>query len=386
MPSAEFYLDRFNHHKSLGLSARRAGNFREAKYQVLKAAEYLLRLAQASEGTLKEQRLRHARELVGTARSMPDSADAEGESGGDPEAGRAEAPAPAEGGAKAKGKGKAGDWIVREKPKVKFSDIAGLEEPKKQIRIKMIYPFAHPEKAKKYGVTKGGGILLYGPPGTGKTLMARAVAAELEATFFVVTPSRILSKWVGEAEKNIANLFAEARESGRSIVFIDEIESLLPSRRDQESNVMQRLVPSILAEMDGFSGKAEDRTILFMGATNEPWALDYAAMRPGRFDEKIYIGLPDLPARRQILEMNLENAPLAAGLDLGAVAAKLEGYSGADIAYLVRKVKEELFEDSVEEGADRPMSLEAFDEALKTLKPSVSRENVERFEEFRRKP
>ncbi len=377
MASAEFYLDRFQHHKTVGLTARRAGNFKEARYQLLRAAEYLMRLAALSEGRLKEARLKNARDLVDLARGMPDTAAAEGEGEGDGEK------APAEGASRKNSK--AGDWIVREKPKVKFADIAGLEEAKKQIRIKMIYPFTHAEKAKKYGVQKGGGILLYGPPGTGKTMMARAVAAELEATFFVVTPSRILSKWVGEAEKNISNLFSEARGTGRSIVFIDEIESLLPSRRDQESNVMQRLVPSILGEMDGFAGKSDDRSILFMGATNEPWALDYAAMRPGRFDEKIYIGLPDLAARRQILELNLKDAPVAAGLNLDEIVKWLEGYSGADIAYLVRKVKEGLFEDSVEEGSDKEMGLAAFQEALATLKPSVAKDDIKRFDEFRKK-
>ncbi|MCC6740986.1 MAG: ATP-binding protein [Planctomycetia bacterium] len=383
MPSAEFYLDRFQHHKAVGLTARRAGNFKEARYQLLRAAEYLMRLATLSDGKLKETRLKNARDLVDVARGMPDTAAAEGEAQGEgDDAPRREA-TPAEGGKKKTGK--AGDWIVREKPKVKFDDIAGLDEAKKQIRIKMIYPFTHAEKAKKYGVQKGGGILLYGPPGTGKTMMARAVAAELDATFFVVTPSRILSKWVGEAEKNISNLFTEARDIGRSIVCIDEIESLLPSRRDQESNVMQRLVPAILGEMDGFAGKSDERTILFMGATNEPWALDYAAMRPGRFDEKIYIGLPDVAARRQILELNLKDAPVAEGLDLGELSKWLEGYSGADIAYLVRKVKEELFEDSVEEGADKDMGLAAFQQALATLKPSVAREDLKRFEEFRKK-
>jgi transitional endoplasmic reticulum ATPase len=384
MPSVEFYFDQFNRYKQAALVSKRAGNFKEAKYQLLKAAEYLLQLARASEGKLKETRLATARELVERAKDMPDSAEAmeEGERDeGDPESPSRENPAAPRG----KAKGKAGDWIVREKPKVRFDDIAGLEEAKKQIRIKMIYPFAHPEKARKYGVSKGGGILVYGPPGTGKTMIARAVAAELDATFFCVTPSRILSKWVGDAEKNIANLFREARDAGRSIVFIDEIESLLPSRRDQESNVMQRLVPSILGEMDGFAGKSDERPILFMGATNEPWALDYAAVRPGRFDEKIYIGLPDEAARRQILALNLKDAAPAKELDLDALAKRLEGYSGADIAYLVRKVKEELFEDSVEEGKDREMDLKAFEDALKTLKPSVSKEDLRRFEEYRKK-
>ena len=138
-----------------------------------------------------------------------------------------------------------------ERPTISFADVAGLEHVKEEIRLKMIYPFLHPEKAKKYNVRSGGGILLYGPPGTGKTMIAKAIAGELEATFFAIAPSEILNKWVGESEKNIRKLFDTARRSERAIIFLDEVEALTPPRRASESGgVMQRVVPQILNELD----------------------------------------------------------------------------------------------------------------------------------------
>ncbi|MBK8270117.1 MAG: ATP-binding protein [Planctomycetes bacterium] len=184
--------------------------------------------------------------------------------------------------------GKASDWIIREVPTIGFDDIAGLDEVKHEIRLKMIYPFAHPELASQYKIGVGGGLLLYGPPGTGKTMIAKAIAKEIEATMFVVSPAQVLSKWVGEAEQNIRKLFEAAKAEPKAIIFIDEIEAMVPSRRDSNSSVMTRVVPQILQEIEGFDRKG-DRPLLFVGATNEPWALDSAMMRPGRFDAKVYV-------------------------------------------------------------------------------------------------
>src|SRR4029077_18558970 len=146
-------------------------------------------------------------------------------------------------------------WMVKEKPTIRFSDVAGLEDVKEDIRLKMIYPFQHPELAKKFGVRLGGGVLFYGPPGTGKTMLAKATAGEVEATFFRVSPADLLSKWVGEAEQNIKKLFDSAAQEPRAIIFIDEIEALVPARRDEGSSVMQRVVPQILQGMEGFDKK-----------------------------------------------------------------------------------------------------------------------------------
>ena len=206
------------------------------------------------------------------------------------------------------GESSAQQWIVKEKPSLRFQDVAGLEDVKEDIRLKMIYPFEHGELAEKFGIRPGGGVLMYGPPGTGKTMLAKATAGEIDATFFRISPADVLSKWVGEAEQNIKKLFDAAAAEARSIIFIDEIEALVPARRDDGSSVMQRVVPQILQGVEGFDKKA-GRPILLMGATNVPWQLDPAMLRPGRFDEKVYIPLPDLAARHKMLEIIWASVP-----------------------------------------------------------------------------
>ncbi|MBI2931552.1 MAG: ATP-binding protein [Planctomycetes bacterium] len=367
-----FLLESFEKHKELGLSCFRDGDIKEAKYHFLKAAEYLLELAQQSEESLRKVRIRQATGLVQLAKNLQAKRKANREKVAAQKAGQDDEddPVPQE-------------WMVAEKPKIRFDDIAGLEDVKEQIRIKMIFPFTHPEKAKKYRIRTGGGILLYGPPGTGKTMIAKAVAGELDATFFAIAPSEILNKWVGESEKNIRKLFDAARKCERAIVFIDEVEALTPPRREGEAGgVMQRVVPQILNELDGFDSK-EGHHLLFLGATNEPWNIDRAMLRPGRLDEKIYVGLPDATARRQILVMNLKEVPLDPDVNLDALASRLEGYSGADVAYVCRKVSEERFLESIQKGDEKAISRTDFDQALAKLKPSVSRIDIDRFAKFR---
>src|SRR5205814_3124115 len=271
------------------------------------------------------------------------------------------------------GKG-AEQWIVKEKPTLRFSDVAGLEDVKEDIKLKMIYPFEHAELAKKFGVRLGGGILLYGPPGTGKTMLAKATAGEIEATFFRVSAADMLSKWVGEAEQNIKKLFDAAQNEKRSVIFIDEIESLIPARRDEGSSVMQRVVPQILQGMEGFDNQKEARAVMFMGATNVPWQLDPAVLRPGRFDEKVYIPLPDLPARRKMLDIYLSKRPLEEGLGLDALANRLEGYSGADIRYICDRAATIPFLRSVATGQEGPITGEILSEAIESTPRSVTGE------------
>jgi len=370
-----FLIEAFERYKDRGVQAFRHGDLAEAKYNFLLASEYLLELAKEThEEKLKNAHTKRAMELVKLANNLKEKRKALKEKvaaakrGSDSE--------------EEKEEGVPEEWLVSEKPKVRFDDIAGLEEVKEQIRLKMIYPFTHPEKARKYRVKTGGGILLYGPPGTGKTLIAKAIAGELDATFFAIAPSEILNKWVGESEKNIRKLFDAARKCDRAVLFLDEVEALTPPRRDSESGgVMQRVVPQILNELDGFD-KKEGHTLLFLGATNEPWNIDPAMMRPGRLDEKIYIGLPDKPARHKILEMNLKEIPLAEDVDLGKLADRLDGYSGADIAYLARKVTEKVFEEAVEKGHEPPVRQKDFDEVLAKYRPSVSRVDLDRFRKF----
>jgi transitional endoplasmic reticulum ATPase len=378
-----FLIESFEKYQKRGIDAFRAGELKEARYYFLLAAEYLLELAKdTKEAKLKEIRTKKAMELVKLANSLPEKRKALREKAAARAASSKKGDAKGVGGDDDDEDGPDQEWLVQEKPKLRFDDIAGLEDVKEQIRLKMIYPFKHPEKAKKYRIKTGGGILLYGPPGTGKTMIAKAIAGELDATFFAIAPSEILNKWVGESEKNIRKLFDSARKCERAVIFLDEVEALTPPRRDGESGgVMQRVVPQILNELDGFDTK-EGHTLLFLGATNEPWNIDAAMMRPGRLDEKIYIGLPDAPARRKILEMNLRDVPLADDVSLDKLADRLDGYSGADLAYLARKVAEKVFEESVEHGHEPPLHQADFESVLAKFKPSVSRVDLDRFRKF----
>jgi transitional endoplasmic reticulum ATPase len=370
-----FLLESFEKHKAKGIARFRMGELEEAKYHFLKAAEYLLQLAKESEPKLRAARMKQAQELVTLAKTVKERKEQIREKAAAIKAG---AP-PSDGENKSIPK----DWTLSEKPKIRFDDIAGLDDVKEQIRIKMIFPFTFPDKAKKYKVKTGGGILLYGPPGTGKTMIAKAVAGELDATFFAIAPAEILNKWVGESEKNIRKLFETARNCPKAVVFIDEVESLIPKRRDAEAgSVMGRVVPQILSELDGFEAR-EGQNVMFMGATNEPWNIDYAMLRPGRLDEKVYVGLPDRTARKRILELNLKDIPLCEDVDQNALADRLDGYSGADIAYLCRKVAEQTFLESVELAHERPVADADFQKVLRTLRPSVTSADLDRFKKFK---
>src|SRR5580658_10024347 len=317
--------DNFERHKQKGLDARRAGQWDSARIYLLEAARAMLELSKQAQGDeLIQARRATAAKLLELAK---DCEKAKTEN-------RRQSTGPArESTSDSESTTSADQWLVKERPSIRFDDVAGLEDVKQDIRLKMIYPFEHADLAEKFGIRPGGGVLMYGPPGTGKTMLAKATAGEIDATFFIISPADVLSKWVGEAEQNIKKLFAAAAGEKRSIIFIDEIEALVPARRDDGSSVMQRVVPQILQGVEGFDRKT-GRSVLLMGATNVPWQLDPAMLRPGRFDEKIFIPLPDLPARRKMLDIYLANRPVGPEVDLDALAQKLEGFSGADIKYI----------------------------------------------------
>src|SRR5947208_5068795 len=323
--------DNFERYRQKGVDARRAGQWDSARIYLLEAARAMVALSKDAQGEeLKNARREMAAKLLDLAKDC-EAAKSENRrsQASQPRRGGGHA-GPRESSSEGEGGTNASQWIVKEKSGLKFADVAGLDDVKEDIRLKMIYPFEHPELAEKFGIRPGGGVLMYGPPGTGKTMLAKATAGEIEATFFRISPADVLSKWVGEAEQNIKKLFDAASSEKRSIIFIDEIEALVPARREEGSSVMQRVVPQILQGVEGFDRKS-GRPILLMGATNVPWQLDPAMLRPGRFDEKVYIPLPDLPARRKMLELNLAARPIGADVNLDELATQLEGYSGADI-------------------------------------------------------
>jgi transitional endoplasmic reticulum ATPase len=363
----------FERYKQRGLDARRGGQWDSARIYLLEAARAMLGLSkQAQSAQLQEGRRDIARRLLELAKDC-DKAKNEN---------RHRPASPAAAAEASESDHASGDqWMVKEKPRLRFSDVAGLDEVKEEIRLKMLYPFEHPELAKKFGIKGGGGVLLFGPPGTGKTMLARATAGEIDAAFFRISPADILSKWVGEAEQNIHKLFTAAHAEEKSIIFIDEIEALIPARRDEGSSVMQRLVPQILQEMEGFD-KKDARPLLFMGATNVPWQLDSAVLRPGRFDEKVYIPLPDLAARLAMLDLYLKNRPLGDDLDLEQLARRLQGYSGADIKHLCDRAAVIPFLRAVGGSADAEITPDILNDALNDIRPSVTGEMVQRFEKW----
>lgn len=362
----------FNRLKDKGLAALKQGDYVAAKPYLIQAAECMIELSEENKDLKqKAEQEQYARELMELAKDCDRKA-----KGGGAAAGRRDrARDGEEDGAKAE------DWVVKEKPTIRFNDIAGLDDVKQQIMLKMIHPFKFPELAKKYGIDVGGGVLLYGPPGTGKTMFAKAIACELEATMFVISPAQIMSKWVGEAEQNVKKLFDAAKQEDKAIIFIDEVEALVPSRRGQQSTVMQRVVPQILQELEGFDRKA-GRALLFLGATNEPWALDTAMMRPGRLDVKIYVPLPDAEARFRLFEIYLGKRPLADDVDFAQLVEMTDGYSGADIKAVAGRSASRPFLESVNGAAERNINMADIKAVIASMPPSVSPKDVRKFEEW----
>jgi transitional endoplasmic reticulum ATPase len=372
--------DYFERYRQKGLDTRRAGQWDSARVYLLEAARAILDLSKQAQGEeLQQGRRQMAQRLLELAKDC----DIAAKDGRRQPAVRRSSNASAPPASESEGEKSAQQWIVREKPSLRFDDVAGLEDVKQDIRLKMIYPFEHPELAQKFGIRAGGGVLMYGPPGTGKTMLAKATAGEIDATFFRISPADVLSKWVGEAEQNIKKLFDAAAAEPRSIIFIDEIEALVPARRDEGSSVMQRVVPQILQGVEGFDKKT-GRPILLMGATNVPWQLDPAILRPGRFDEKVYIPLPDVAARRKMLEINLSARPLAPDVSLDAFAQELEGFSGADIRYICDRAATVPFLQSVASGQDEQITAAILHEVVADTQRSVTDPMLARFDEWSR--
>lgn len=255
-----------------------------------------------------------------------------------------------------------------ERTPLKFSDIGGLEEVKEQIRLTTIYPLQQPDLYRAYGKQVGGGILLYGPPGCGKTMLARATAGECGLPFLYVGIDDILSPWLGESERLLHEAFETARKNAPCVIFLDELDAL-GVRRTHAFHSLRLLVNQLLAELDGMEGDNEG--ILILGATNSPWHLDLALLRPGRFDKVIFVPPPDLPAREAILRIHLKGKPLEPNFDFRKVAEVLRYFSGADIKGLCDRVAEEAIKVAVKTGKKLPLTTESFLRIAKTVTPST---------------
>jgi transitional endoplasmic reticulum ATPase len=264
-------------------------------------------------------------------------------------------------------------------PNVSWDDIGGVAAAREQLREGVELPLRHPEAFRRLGIRPAKGFLLFGPPGTGKTLMAKAVAREANANFVATKSSDLLSKWFGESEQQVSRLFARARQVAPTVIFIDEIDSLVPARGGGlgEPQVTERVVNTILAEMDGLE---ELQGVVVIGATNRPNLLDPALLRPGRFDELVYVPVPDEAGREHILRIQTQGMPLAEDVDLAEIARRTPGYTGADLGDVVRRAGLSALRQDLETAAIRQAE---FEKALADSRASVTPEMEQQYQELR---
>jgi SpoVK/Ycf46/Vps4 family AAA+-type ATPase len=255
-----------------------------------------------------------------------------------------------------------------ERPSIRFADVGGMESLKEEIRLKIIYPLEHRELYAAYGKSIGGGILMYGPPGCGKTHLARATAGEIKAGFISVGINDVLDMWLGNSERNLHDLFEQARQNSPCVLFFDEVDALGARRSDMQHSAGRHLINQFLAEMDGV--KASNEGVLILAATNAPWHVDPAFRRPGRFDRVLFVPPPDAAARAAVLTILLRGKP-AAQIDDAQVAKKTEGFSGADLKAVVDQAIEAKLREAMKVGRPSPLSTADLVAAAGRLRPTT---------------
>jgi transitional endoplasmic reticulum ATPase len=258
--------------------------------------------------------------------------------------------------------------IEVEVPEVHWDDIGGLENVKQELREVVEWPLKYPNTFKRLGIEPPRGILLFGPPGTGKTLLAKAVATESGANFIAIRGPELLSKWVGESEKAVREVFRRARQYAPAVVFFDEIEAIASLRgSDVETDVTERVVSQLLTEIDGITGL---ENVVVIAATNRPDLVDPALLRPGRLEKLIYVPPPDEKGRLDILKIHTRHVPLAEDVDLREIAKMTNGYTGADLAALVREATLAALREDLKATRVR---FKHFEQALSKVRPSVTK-------------
>ncbi len=270
--------------------------------------------------------------------------------------------------------------VLLQVPQVSWEDVGGLEEVRQEIKEGIEWPLNKSETYSEMGVNPPRGILLFGPPGTGKTLIAKAVASEADANFISVKGPELLSKWVGESEKGVREVFKKAKQTAPTIIFFDELDSLAPRRSANEENrVVERVVNQLLTEMDGIE-ELED--VVIVGATNRPDIIDPALLRSGRFDRKIYVPVPDKEGIKEILDIHTKDMPLSEEVDINKLSSELSGYVGSDIEALCR----EAALISLRENSDeRVVKYGHFEKAMDKVHPTADEETKEYYRRMEEK-
>jgi transitional endoplasmic reticulum ATPase len=269
--------------------------------------------------------------------------------------------------------------VMVQMPDVRWEDVGGLTDAMRKLKEGVELPLKDPDAFRRLGIRPAKGFLLYGPPGTGKTLLAKAVAREAEANFISIKSSDLLSKWYGESEQQISRLFARARQVAPCIIFIDELDSLVPARGAGgagEPQVTERVVNTLLAEMDGIE---EMQAVVVIGATNRPTLIDPALLRPGRLDELIYVTVPDKAGREHILKIHAKSMPLAKDVDLSDLAARTEKFTGADLEDLTRRAGLAALRESLKA---KKVTKAHFDAALAETRASVTADMEKEYEKI----
>ncbi len=262
----------------------------------------------------------------------------------------------------------AGPQIEPLRPDVSFSDVGGMESLKEEIRRKAILPITHPELFEAYGKKAGGGILLYGPPGCGKTHLARATAGEVAASFLSIGIHDVLDMWIGQSERNLHEVFEQARRHKPCVLFFDEADALGASRSDFRTSAGRQTINQFLSELDGV--QADNDGLLVLAATNAPWQMDPAFRRPGRFDEIIFVPPPDAEARAEIVRILLAGKPQE-DVDHAAIARKTKDFSGADLQAVVDGAISAKLDQAVKTGRPEPLRTKDLVAAAKRRKPTT---------------
>src|SRR3989440_3159729 len=258
--------------------------------------------------------------------------------------------------------------VYIEVPSVNWADVGGLTQVKQELQEAVEWPLKKPEVFKRVGIKPPKGILLFGPPGCGKTMLARAVATEGEANFISIKGPELFSKWVGESEKAIREVFRKGRTAAPSIIFFDELDSVVPRRGTGfgDSGVSERVISQLLTELDGIESL---ENVVVIGATNRPDIIDQAILRPGRFDRLIYVPSPEHATPLPILKVHTRNLPLAHDVDLDQLATQTQSYSGADLEAVCREAGLVSLRRDID---TKSVTIEDFRDALERVRPSVT--------------
>ncbi len=359
-----------------GLSSLKNGELKKATHLFYSAAENTLLLARLTSGDAKDQLIRRADELCALSQAieikMLENSQAPEESNDaapymphNPEQNDSDRPT----------------FTSSRSSGFTFKDVIGLEEVKNEIRRLAIYPKNYPELYEKFKKKRGGGILLYGVPGTGKTMIANAIANEIGAAFYDIKCSDILSKWFGEAEQNIKALFEEAKKNDVSVIFFDEFDAL-GTKRDTDSSTMKRIIPELLIGIQ--SAEESKNTLIVIAATNRPWDIDSAFLRPGRFHTAIHIPLPDTLSRKAIIEARISDVPKADDLDIDRIAQLSDGFSGADIVEACEKLKDHAIERIIAKGDEPFITNDDVSYVFQHIQSSVQAEDLIGIEAYKR--